>query len=136
MSEDNDFFGDVFDKPEDDPLLGSDPSSSDESAPDESDQQGPPSWMTEESDANGEPSRDPDADAGPTRKRIVVDQEGDDGAGIDALNQAVGQGWRLVRISPARPDGEQATTSQTVYRFVATLEQERPQSLFDFGAKA
>jgi len=142
MSEDNDFFGDVFDNPEDDPLLGSESSSPDESrssdepAPDDSDQQGPPSWMSEEADTHGASSSDVGENPGPTRKRIVVDQEGDAGAGIDALNQAVGQGWRLVRISLARLDGEQAATPRAAHRFVATLEQERPQSLFDFGAAA
>jgi len=142
MSEDNDFFDDVFDDPEDDPLLGSAPSPADESvpeepAPDEPDQQGPPSWMSEESNANGASSSEAETETDPTRKRIVVDQEeGDAGTGIDALNEAVGQGWRLVRISLARPDGEQAATQQAAHRFVATLEQERPQSLFDFGARA
>jgi hypothetical protein len=154
MSEDNDFFGDVFDDPQDDPLLGNSPASSGDSSSEPPDrptgsdsqdhgkQQGPPSWMSDEPNTNGtapstngtEPSESESSD--PNRKEIVVDQQGDAGAGIDALNQAVGQGWRLVRISLARPDGEQAATPQAAHRFVAILEQDRPQSLFDFGATA
>jgi hypothetical protein len=135
MSQDSDFFGDVFDDPEDDPLLGGDSRSSDDPAPDAPDRQGPPSWMSEEPSPNGEASAsDVDPDPGPTRKQILVDQQGDAGAGLDALNQAVGQGWRLVRINLARPDGEQAPPSRAARRFVAILEQDRPQSLFDFGA--
>jgi hypothetical protein len=136
MNEDSDFFGDVFDDPEDDPLLGGDSASSDESPDSEPERRGPPSWMSEEPNANGEATPSEDEEDDHTRKRIVVDQNGDAGAGIDALNQAVGQGWRLVRISLARPDGEQAASPQAAHRFVATLEQDEPQSLFDFGATA
>lgn len=154
MSEDSDFFDDVFDDPDDDPLLGGSPEPSDDldaesgdpsagSAPsEEPERQGPPSWMSDEPNTNGtafapngtEPNGAETSD--PSRKQIVVDQEGDAGAGIDALNQAVGQGWRLVRIFLARPTGQQAATPQAAHRFVAILEQDRPQSLFDFGKTA
>jgi len=135
MSQDSNFFGDVFDDPEDDPLLGDESRASDESAASEPDRQGPPSWMSEDPTPNGEASStDRNENTGPARKQILVDQQKDAGAGLDALNQAVGQGWRLVRISLARPNGEQAATPQAAHRFVAILEQDRPQSLFDFGA--
>jgi hypothetical protein len=132
MSDGNDFFGDVFDDPEDDPLLGGGASSGASSSGGE-EKQGPPSWMAEDPETNGTASSaDESSTEGPEQKKIVVDQDGDDGASIDALNQAVGQGWRLVRISLARPDGEQAASAQAARRFVAILEQDRPQSLFDF----
>jgi hypothetical protein len=133
MNDDNDFFGDVFDDPEDDPLLEGEASSTDDPS-ETSDQPGPPSWMSGSPHPNGEAHADDREEAGANQKRIVVDQQGSGGEGIDALNRAVGQGWRLVRISLARPDGEQAATARDAHRFVATLEQERPQSLFDFGA--
>ena len=153
MSEDSDFFGDVFDDPQDDPLLGDSSASSGDAAPENADQptesdsqeddkQGPPSWMSDQPNTNGTatspngagPSESEPSD--PSRKEIVVDQQGDSGAGIDALNQAVGEGWRLVRICLARPDGEQARTPRAAHRFVAILEQDRPQSLFDFDTAA
>jgi len=134
MSDDSDFFGDVFDDPEDDPLLGSDSNASDASPSDEPEHQGPPSWMSDDPETNGETSdHDVDETPGPERKKIVVDENGREGEGIDVLNQALGEGWRLVRISLDRPDGEQVASPKAVHRFVATLEQENPQSLFDFG---
>jgi hypothetical protein len=137
MSNDSDFFGDVFDDPNDDPLLGGEESSSDPSSSETSDHQGPPSWMSEETNANGETaSAEVDEDAGPEQKQIVVDQRKNNKQGLDALNEAVGQGWRLVRISMARPDGEQAASTREAERFVAILEQDNPQSLFDFRAAA
>jgi hypothetical protein len=69
----------------------------------------------------------------PNQKEIVVDQETDAGEGIKALNQAVQQGWRLVRISLPGRGGEPGSNSRPVHRFVAILEKENPQSLFDFG---
>jgi hypothetical protein len=134
MTNDSDFFGDVFEDPEDDPLLGGDSSSSEQASPQEPEEEGPPSWMSEEQRTNGEAASSDVDDTRPGQKQIVVDQRGGGGEGIDELNRAVGQGWRLVRISLARPDGEQAATAQEAHRFVAVLEQDSPQSLFDFGA--
>lgn len=149
MSEDSDFFDDVFDDPDDDPLLGGSPDPSDDAdsesgdlptgstSSEEPDWQGPPSWMSDEPNTNGTASApNGTEESDPTRKQIVVDQQGDAGAGIDALNQAVGQGWRLVRICLDRPTGQQAATPEAAHRFVAILEQDRPQSLFDFGGTA
>jgi hypothetical protein len=146
MSDDSDFFGNVFDDPEDDPLLGDDESSDaseENDSPDESssldDDLGAPSWMSDEpangrdSDSSSQPSSS-DASDEPTRKEIIVDQQADDPNGLDELNDAVGEGWRLVQISLAQPDGEQASSRQAAERFVAILEQDSPQSLFDFGA--
>jgi len=137
MSDDSDFFGNVFDDPDDDPLLGGEDAASENPSSQESDPQGPPSWMSEETHTNGEaPSSETENETGPERKQIVVDQRRNADRGLDALNEAVGQGWRLVRISLARPNGEQAATSREAHRFVATLEQDNPQSLFDFGGSA
>ncbi len=139
MSDDSDFFGDVFEDPEDDPLLGGEDASAENRASDTPEDQGPPSWMTDDPQSNGRHKDGDDERAketGPEQKQIVVDQRGEKGEGIDALNQAVGQGWRLVRICLARPDGEQSATPRAANRFVAILEQDHPQSLFDFGAAA
>jgi hypothetical protein len=72
----------------------------------------------------------------PEQKDILVDQRDGTGDGLETLNEALGEGWKLVRISLAQPDGEQAVSRREAHRFVATLEQERPPSLFDFGASA
>lgn len=149
MSDDSDFFGDVFDDPEDDPLLGDDASSDSPSEENESadespfldDDLGAPSWMSDEQ-TNGRDTPDDsapqaassDSTDAPKRKEIVVDQQADDANGLDELNDAVGEGWRLVQISLAQPDGEQASSRRAAERFVAILEQDSPQSLFDFGA--
>jgi hypothetical protein len=138
MDKHTDFFGDVFESPEDDPLLGGEGERSTEDSQSEADH-GPPSWVQEEADAQGrspeasqERSSDSDPGAKPERKMIVVDQEKQQG--LTELNDAVGQGWRLVQISLDRPSGQQAASRSEAKRFVAVLEQERPQSLFDFGA--
>lgn len=129
MSNDSEFFGDVFDDPKDDPLLGGeDPAADDPSEVPEG--QGSPSWMTEDARPQRENSGGDPKAGGPDQKRIRVDPTQDAGDGLDTLNRAVGKGWRLVGLSLAHPGGEQA------YHFVATLEQDRPQSLFDFGVDA
>jgi hypothetical protein len=146
MDDHDDFFGDVFQDPEDDPLLGGDapddeaagPSSSPDGAAD----QGRPSWITDEPDPTDDPAS-PDVPRGPSsptdspgpsgaseRREIVVDQRADQG--LDALNEAVAQGWRLIRISLAQADGP-AEGGRAADRFVAILEPDGPQSLFDFG---
>ncbi len=148
MSDDSDFFGNVFDDPEDDPLLGddepSDSSSEETDSPEESfldDDLGAPSWMSDErpngqTDPDAAPSESAPSSATdpPNRKEILVDQQADDPTGLDELNAAVGEGWRLVQISLAQPDGEQASSRRAAERFVAILKQDSPQSLFDFGA--
>jgi hypothetical protein len=147
MDDPNDFFGDVFQDPEDDPLLGGDapndePAGGSSSAPDGPPDRGTPSWMDDEPDAaeaNGaspgasSPEAPPGEDGrsgGPERREIVVDQRA--GRGLDALNEAVAQGWRLIRISLAQADGP-ADGQRAAERFVAILEPDNPQSLFDFG---
>ena len=152
MDDPNDFFGDVFQDPEDDPLLGGDapeddPAGGSSSTSDPAPDRGSPSWMDDEPDAppaSGSSPPDaseeaptseggPGATGGPERREIVVDQRA--GRGLDALNEAVAQGWRLIRISLAQADapgdGERAAE-----RFVAILEPDNPQSLFDFGPGA
>lgn len=149
MDDPNDFFGDIFQDPEDDPLLdggaddepGGGPPPSRDGAAD----RGIPSWMTEEPDAerpDGPASTDAPSPSSPTgdagsgepdaseRREIVVDQRA--GRGLEALNEAVAQGWRLVRITLAPADGP-ADRRRATERFVAVLEPDDPQSLFDFG---
>jgi hypothetical protein len=135
MDDDSDFFGSVFDDPEDDPLLGGNESEPDDSPSDEQNggdplENGVPSWMDDESEDDEAGA----ADAGAAeRKEIVVVQQGESQEGLDELNEAVGQGWRLVQLSLAQPDGERADSHEDAQRFVAILEQDSPQSLFDFG---
>jgi hypothetical protein len=144
MDDPNDFFGDVFQDPEDDPLLEGDapddaPDGEPSSSRDGASARGTPSWMADEPDsqrANGSapsgPSSDDASDEAndPERREIVVDQRA--GRGLDALNEAVAQGWRLIRISLAQADGP-AEEQRAAERFVAILEPDNPQSLFDFG---
>ncbi len=133
MSNHSNFFGDVFDDPNEDPLLGNDDGPADETD-ERSDPHGPPSWMSDE-EGSGEQTASSEGGCNRAgRKQIVVDQRRDEAEGIDALNRAVGEGWRLVRLSLDRPDGEQAVSREAAQRFVAILEQEQPRSLFDFGA--
>ncbi|PQJ33998.1 hypothetical protein BSZ35_04655 [Salinibacter sp. 10B] len=138
MADDNDFFGSVFDDPEDDPLLGGDDSESEDTPSDEGNntdpiENGAPSWVSDESSDTPSDASGP-ADTGPERKEIVVVQRGESQEGLDELNEAVGEGWRLVQLSLAQPNGERATSRADAQRFVAILEQDSPQSLFDFGA--
>ena len=135
MSDNDNFFGSVFEDPDDDPLLGGEGPDSKGSSDENNDIEGQPSWATEEVPANGkadsstEASENKDA----TQKQIVVDQHQEAGAGTDEINRAVEQGWRLVRISLPSTGREQAATTRKAHRFVAILEKEEPQSLFDFG---
>ena len=147
MSNNSDFFGSVFDDPNEDPLLGGEESAG-EGPPEQPDSEKQPSWMFEgDEHSNGQASSSNGYSNGRTsssntgrrdacRKEIVVDQRRAEADGIDALNRAVGEGWRLVRLSLDRPDGEQAASRTAAHRFVAILEQEEPRSLFDFGCSS
>ena len=140
MDKHTDFFGDVFESPEDDPLLGGNGGRlSEEETSEGADERGAPSWVQDDADtqersseATQHPSRTSGARDRPERKTIVVDSE--EQQGLTELNEAVGQGWRLIQISLDRPSGQQAASRKEAERFVAVLEQESPQSLFDFGA--
>jgi hypothetical protein len=134
MNDDSDFFGEVFEDPDDDPLLGGEESGSEapDSTEDSSEKGGPPSWMSEGQE-NGEASGSTSGkENGPPKKEILIEQ-GSSEEGIQQINEAIGEGWKLVRISLGQPDGEQASTQREARRFVATLEQDSPQSLFEFG---
>lgn len=125
---DEGFFEDVFDRPEDDPLLGEE----EPVAPDEQDVQ--PSWTREESEASeaytSSPagSRNADHADGPEQKTVVVRQEASNTDGLDALNKAVQRGWRIDDLD-LKSGRDEATTD----RIVVTLERNGPQSLFEFG---
>jgi hypothetical protein len=122
---DSDFFDSVFDEPEDDPLLENESESSEDHSS-SSERYGAPSWMDD-----GETNEQAENTAEKSeQKKIVVDQRGDSGQELDALNQAIKQGWEVVQLSlhnsaEGRPDQEPR-------RFVAILEKDRPNSLFDF----
>lgn len=141
MSDNNDFFGDVFEDPDDDPLLGGEGSESSNRSDETGRMEDQPSWMSEDTSRSGETSNNgtlgssagPTESQDPNHKQIVVDQEKDAGEGIEALNRAVQQGWRLVRISLPSRGRKPVSNSRPMHRFVAILEKENPQSLFDFG---
>lgn len=135
MDDDSDFFGSVFDDPEDDPLLGGEetgPEDASENEENEADplENGVPSWVSDDSSGDG---AHPSENAEPERKEIVVVQRGESQKGLAELNDAVGKGWRLVQLALAQPDGERTSARTKAQRFVAILEQDSPQSLFDFG---
>ena len=137
MGDDSKFFDSVFEDPEDDPLLGDEEPSSDPSARPDKRRAGAPSWMGGPGDATTDRSSPDEArETGPNRKEIVVDQSADDRRGLDALNEAISQGWKMVRLSVSEPGDESGAAARGGHRFVVVLEQEGPQSLFDFGAEA
>ena len=144
MSDDG-FFGSVFNNPEDDPLLHSD---EDPSLPEEDDLV--PSWMGEESDSAAtevEPPKSEDPAPAPSwapaedseapeeetseQKEIVIDSDKANSENLDAVNEAVQQGWRLKKIDL---DLSPPLSSSSDARVVVFLERESPQSLFEFGS--
>ena len=122
------FFGNVFDDPEDDPLLENENASSDASA-ESPEQYGTPSWVDD--DAASRENEETDR----TQKTIVLDQRSGKRKGIDELNQSIEEGWELVRLALYQSDDQAGAGAAPVNRrFVAELSQEGPASLFDFGA--
>jgi hypothetical protein len=152
---DQGFFGDVFDSPDDDPLLQSDDSSdfdpeSDESAPSgtgppEPEPAGspsasggdqlasedhPPSWMNDDSFmSGGEGDADDVDDQVPAEQQqvVVAPRPGDEMRGVETLNEAFDHGWRLRKVGLADSAEPHDPT------FVVTIERDIPRSLFDFG---
>lgn len=154
MSDQQGFFGDIFDTPEDDPLLQSEDGS--DAEPDE-DEPSPAEPSPEESvgsESSDEPSSpdapmpawdqdlsmDEDAPAEtfgdgssestvPTEQERVVLSPGSREAsrGIRTLNDACNDGWRIVRIRLSDSDGRHASN------VIVTIERDIPPSLFDFG---
>lgn len=127
MSEHN-FFDNVFDDPEEDPLLGDDPSSSEGNSPESAGDPGAPSWMDAENNQGAQEGR---AGGDSREKEVVVDQRADHRQDLDEINRAVRHGWEVVRLSLRNPN-ETAGTGRASHQFVAVLRQEGPQSLFDF----
>ena len=156
MSDQDGFFGDIFDSPNDDPLLQSDDPSA---AAEQSDQQefgsseprtsesasareqSPnnqsfstedevPSWMNDD-DFMSEGA----ADGGdlneqvPAEKQQVVVAPRPEGEmrGLATLNEAFDHGWRLQNIGVS----DESDLPQPA--FVVTIERDIPRSLFDFG---
>jgi hypothetical protein len=157
MSDQQGFFGDIFDTPEDDPLLqsedgsdaepdGDEPSPADRT-PDESvgsesgdEPTSPdapmPAWdrdlSMDERDEN--PASETFGDgssegAVPTeQERVVLSPGSSKGSrGIRTLNDACNDGWRIVRLRLSDPDGRHAS------KVIVTIERDIPPSLFDFG---
>lgn len=133
MSDDREFFGEVFDSPDEDPLLQDelDREPPPESSADPAEEA--PSWMSEASESEAHAGADRSPEGRPGQKTIVVDQHAADGDGLEELNEALGRGWQLVQLSLAGPDGPQASSRRPAARFEAVLERDGPQSLFDFG---
>lgn len=127
MSEQN-FFDDVFDNPDEDPLLGDDPSPPEGDSPESDSDPGVPSWMDAES--TQDPQED-QAEDDSRKKEIVVDQRAGHRQDLNEINRAVRQGWEVVRLS-LRDPSETAGADRASRQFVAILKQDGPQSLFDF----
>lgn len=127
MSEQN-FFDDVFDNPEEDPLLGDDPSPPEGPSPESDSDPGAPSWM--EAESTQDPQED-QTEANARKKEIVVDQRAGHRQDLSEINRAVRQGWEVVRLSLRDPN-EAASADRSSRQFVAVLKQDGPQSLFDF----
>lgn len=73
----------------------------------------------------------------PRRRKVVVESRTGQNQDLDELNRAVKQGWTVVRLSLRWPSEASGRTSEPGRRrFVAVLEREGPQSLFDFGSEA
>jgi hypothetical protein len=131
-----DFFGELFDDPKGDPLLheeaGDSPAKNQSS---NAEHQGPPSWMSYDSSSNGRDANDDGRQEKENveQKEIIIDQRGENGKSLDALNQAIRQDWDLVRVFLSQADGQPDTVRHSTLRFVATLEKQNPKSLFDFG---
>jgi len=150
MSDQQGFFGDIFDTPEDDPLLqsedGSDAEPDDKDAPsapqentgsessdEPTDPNAPmPAWgpdLSMDETAEGETFGDGSSESAvPTEQERVVLSPGSSEAsrGIRTLNDACSDGWRIVRIRLSDPDGRPA-------KVIVTIERDIPPSLFDFG---
>lgn len=157
MSDQQGFFGDIFDTPEDDPLLqsedgsdaepdGDEPSPADP-GPEEPEERvgsessdepaGPdapmPAWdqdLSMDEDTAGETFGDGSSESAvPTEQERVVLSPGSREAsrGIRTLNDACNDGWRIVRIRLSDPDGRHAS------KVIVTIERDIPPSLFDFG---
>jgi hypothetical protein len=133
------FFGDIFDEPEDDPLLGGGPSESPSEregspAPDQR-----PSWV-EESSRDGKPSRSDaprtetaggagDQDA-PSEKTVSVTLGG--GEALNRINESIRGGWRLFHVALDRR-GDASRGEGPPTKVVMTLRREGASSLFDFS---
>jgi hypothetical protein len=154
MSDQQGFFGDIFDTPEDDPLLqsedgsdaepdGDEPSPADrtpdenvgpESGDERTSPDAPmPAWdqgLSMDEDATGETFGDGSSErAVPTeQERVVLSPGSSKGSrGIRTLNDACNDGWRIVRLRLSDPDGRHAS------KVIVTIERDIPPSLFDFG---
>ncbi len=125
---DHNFFDDVFDNPEDDPLLGDDPSPPEEGSSESADDLGAPSWMDAE---NTQDAQEDQAEDTSRKKEIVVDPRAGHRQDLNEINRAVRQGWEVVRLS-LRDPSEAASADRASRQFVAILKQDGPQSLFDF----
>lgn len=122
MSKDG-FFGDIFDSPDDDPLLKSD-ADRDDPVPDDFDT---PSWMDgTDRDVDG-------AGEGPVEMQEVEVAPGDGNDNLDRINEAIDHGWRLAHITLTEKQPSSVSNGSSPC-FVVTIERDIPRSLFDFGS--
>lgn len=122
MSKDG-FFGNIFDSPDDDPLLKSDADRNDPVADDFA----PPSWMD---DAD----RDVDSsDEVPVEMQEVEVTPNDGTDSLEIINEAIDHGWRLAHITLTETETA-AASGDAPQRFIVTIERDIPRSLFDFDS--
>jgi hypothetical protein len=126
MSEQN-FFDNVFDDPDEDPLLGGS-SPSEERSSESSGDPGAPSWMNADGKSDSWAER---AEDDSRIREIVVDHRTDSRQDLREINRAVRQGWDVVHLS-LRDSNTVNSSDRPARQFVAVLKQEGPQSLFDF----
>lgn len=126
MSKDG-FFGDIFDSPDDDPLLQSDPDRS----PSASDDVETPSWMDDDSFMDD--GTEDTYDDVPVEMQEVVVAPNDGNDTLDQINEAIDHGWRLAHITLTDKQRAAVPAGEASPRFVVTIERDIPRSLFDFG---
>ena len=115
------FYDKVFGNAGEDLLLALDPINPTEDAiPEKS-----PSWMSDRGSENGDTSAT-------DQKTLLMDLNRDSDETLQAVNEALGQGWKLVNMSLTQPIGEQGAPSHA-NQLVMTLQPDSPRSLFDFG---
>lgn len=123
------FFGGIFDSAEDDPLLQSEPDAYTSGTND---------GAHAESDATPEPQPETTSDASPSPttdaaeiQEVVLQQTGSSTRGLEDLNEAVENGWRVSHIS--LDDKIRSASGDVDTEISILMERETPRSLFDFG---
>jgi len=120
MSDQEGFFDCMFDSADEDPLLQSDEEAMQPS--DDGDTHSPQPGPGDQSTSEN----------GPLKVReLVLHQRGDDTKGLEKVNEAIEDGWRLSHIS--LQDRVRSMAGEVETDIIMLLERGTPRSLFDFG---